>query len=78
MAAASVWILGALGSFYAVIAVSLAYRSCKPNCRTCLHWQHCLSERLGLSERSKPHESCLARGAAQESGQTPVLLKSDR
>lgn len=55
MAATSLWILGALGGFYALLAAPMIYRACKPSCRTCVYWQHCLSKRLGFE---KPGKKC--------------------
>lgn len=57
MALSSTLILGVLGSFYAVLAGFLVYRSCKPSCRNCLHWQHCLEEQLGIEKSD--HTPCM-------------------
>jgi hypothetical protein len=51
--------LSALGSFYVLLAISLTYRASKPNCRTCLFWQHCLRERTGFARRLKDCTPCL-------------------
>jgi uncharacterized protein (UPF0179 family) len=55
--AMSSWILAVLGSFYVVLGASLVFRGCKPSCRTCVYWQHCLNKQLGL--QGEKHIPCI-------------------
>ncbi len=41
-------VLYGLGAFYGLLAVGLMRRSRRNRCRTCVYWQACLSQQLGL------------------------------
>jgi len=49
MVALSHW-LYALAAFYGVVAIEIARRAQKPNCRTCAHRQYCPIRQLSLWE----------------------------
>ncbi len=38
-----------LGVFYTLFGIGLVRRACRPSCRECAHWQHCLTLKLGIN-----------------------------
>lgn len=37
-----------LGAFYGLLTVGIVRRACRPSCRTCMLWQKCLEQQLGM------------------------------
>jgi hypothetical protein len=44
----AIFAVSALGAFYSLLTIGLIRKACRPNCRECVHWQHCVELRLGI------------------------------
>ncbi|HZQ68290.1 MAG TPA: hypothetical protein VFA68_07205 [Terriglobales bacterium] len=42
-----------LGLIYALFSIGLVRRACRPSCRECVHWQHCVELKLGIEGPAK-------------------------
>jgi len=51
-------LLIALVSFYAAFTFVVIYRACRPSCRNCQLWQHCLKRQLGFQPMTAPKVRC--------------------
>lgn len=44
----SIFAASMLGLFYTLFGIGLIRRACRPSCRECVHWQHCVELKVGV------------------------------
>jgi hypothetical protein len=61
MIVASLFVLLSVVAVYVFTDLAVMRRACQPACRTCPHWEQCLSRRICRVEPARDPELCILR-----------------